>query len=134
MTYPATHGDDNMTASPDTSLKIVVFQEDDTCVAQCLNYDISAEGDTPDDAIAAFRRLVISHSVVAHEKQRALFEGIEPAPFEFWNRWDTAPTTGGQTRLLDMPGVTIRKRQLTYTGDDPSFRQEPVHGECRIAL
>jgi hypothetical protein len=59
-------------------------------VAQCLEYDIAAQGKTLKRAMEAFERTVVGQVALDLSKQREPFQGIPQAPSEYWEEFDTA--------------------------------------------
>lgn len=75
-------------------------------VAQCLEFDISAQGRTIDEARAAFRHLVKRRfdlfEKFGHESP---FQGLPEAPPEVWQKFDRATELGKRVSEFDSPIV-----------------------------
>ena len=77
------------------NLRVVVFQEGDLWVAQCLEYDICAQAK---DVKTLERRI---GRVVRLENERSLsqgktpFDGIKPAPTHFHAKWAERTSLSG---------------------------------------
>ncbi len=59
-------------------------------VAQCLQYDIAAQGATFNEAMKFFERTVIAQMVLDLSKSRMPFEGIRQAPARYWQEFEEA--------------------------------------------
>ena len=66
-------------------LRVLLLQESDWFVAQCLEYDIAAQGKTVKDALYEFTRTLVGHLILTIE-DGAKLEDIPPAPAHYW-RW-----------------------------------------------
>jgi len=77
-----------MSDNKEQSIRVIICKENNVYIAQCLEYDIAAHGQTPEQAQRAFGELLIRHMIVARELQRAPFECLEPAPKQYWDLWD----------------------------------------------
>ncbi len=62
------------------SVRVVFFQEDETWVAQCLEYDIAAFAKRMRDLPKAFNRAIAANVCANHDMGREGLEGIPPAP------------------------------------------------------
>jgi len=72
----------------DLKLCVLFLREEDSWVAQCLQYDIAAQGKTIADAMAAFARTVSGQICVdLHHGVEPLSE-FTPAPHEYWHRFE----------------------------------------------
>jgi len=65
-----------------TTLSVLIFQDGDDFVAQCVEHDIASQGVSPSEALYDFERVLIGHILLAVE-DRTGFENIPPAPSEF---------------------------------------------------
>ena len=68
-------------------LDAVLINEGGAWSAQCLQYDISAAGDTIEEAICQLQRSVVVLLAVCDEKKLPPFHGLAAAPEAFWKRW-----------------------------------------------
>ena len=74
-------------------LRVVVFQEDGYWVAQCIEYDIGAQGKTFRDMAMHFALtlgLDLDESLNRHGEP---FAGIDPAPAYFEKMWEQRAST-----------------------------------------
>lgn len=75
-------------AAEQEKVRVIAFKDGDTWVAQCLEYDIGAQGTDLDDV---YGRLMVAiqidreTSIAIHGKP---FAGIEKAPQFFFDRWE----------------------------------------------
>lgn len=68
-------------------LTILLFQENNSWVAQCLEYDIAAQGKTSDDALCELHRLYYGQVAIRRElKLPPLQEELQPAPLIYWQQ------------------------------------------------
>ena len=78
-----------MTGGKETpeALRVVVFQEDETWIAQCLEHDICAFA--PDRAALRerFISLLLFEYNLSIERNGSPFAGIDPAPQKFHDMW-----------------------------------------------
>ena len=88
-------------------IRVVVVEEGDMWVAQCLEYDIGAQADELDDL---YDRLQIAFmaelkaSVAAHGVP---FQGIEPAPEHFRRMWESCASKLEPVRPFEVADTTV---------------------------
>lgn len=73
------------------TIRVIVFKEDGQWVAQCLEFDISAQADDLDtlsERLVVTLKAEIRESLERHGKP---FAGIDPAPKRFHMMWDRRP-------------------------------------------
>ncbi|MEM9345554.1 MAG: hypothetical protein AAGB26_02940 [Planctomycetota bacterium] len=75
----------NTTASP--SLRVYIEIEDGRYVAQCVDYDISAEAGSVDAAIDAFIQLYFDYISIAAKFGVEPLQHIPPAPRCYFDLW-----------------------------------------------
>lgn len=68
-------------------IRVITCKDGDNWVAQCLEYDIGAQGDSIEDVTAKFQMALIANLQESVEKSGVPFEGIEPAPQYFEKLW-----------------------------------------------
>ncbi|HVB83088.1 MAG TPA: hypothetical protein VNE82_24455 [Candidatus Binataceae bacterium] len=61
-------------------LSVLLFNEGETWVVQCLEYDIVAQGESPRAALEALGWTIGAHILLDREKHRKLFSTLQPAP------------------------------------------------------
>ena len=69
-------------------LRIIAFQEGDSWIAQCLEYDISAQASDLDELSARIDATIDAERAYTVSQGRKPFEGIDPAPQHFHVMWD----------------------------------------------
>ncbi len=68
----------------------VVFRESDSWVAQCLEYDLTAQANSLKDLQYELQRTLIGHILAATEADQVPFERLAPAPKRYWEMFATA--------------------------------------------
>ena len=90
------------------SVRVIAYKEGDgPWLAQCLEYDIAAQGDTPDEA---YERVLIELELDRQESIRvhgAPFAGIERAPHHFFDLWERRVKTLGSHKQIDHTDVEM---------------------------
>lgn len=71
-------------------ISAILFEDGDWWSAQCLEYDIATQAKTLSDLLYELERVLISHLCIAAELGRKPFEGLEPAPYKFWDLYQKA--------------------------------------------
>lgn len=94
-------------------LSVLLFHECDRWVAQCLELDISAQGETIDDVQYEFERTLFGELAI----RRLDFSELPAAPDRYWKRWDAAKRLEDSRPLpfritgVDLPSLP-REREL----------------------
>lgn|SRR4051812_25985735 len=98
--------------SDGVNLRILMFQDNGTWVAQCLEFDIGAQADdidTLNDRLVVTLKAELKESI---ERTGKPFEGIEPAPERFQIMWER------RVRSVDVTPaswvIADTKRKLNY--------------------
>jgi len=71
-------------------VRVLLIQEGSSWAAQCLEYDIAAQGNSIDDAKNAFEKTFLGQIALDVKENREPFEGIEQAPQDFWEMFKKA--------------------------------------------
>ena len=71
-------------------LSVLLFNEGETWVVQCLEYDIVAQGESPRAALEALGWTVGAHILLDREKRRKPFSTLQPAPDSFREKFTNA--------------------------------------------
>ena len=71
-------------------LDVLVMKEGEWLVAQCLQYDLTAQAKTFSDLEYAFEHALIGHVVTSVENNLSPFESLPPAPKAYWEAWRRA--------------------------------------------
>lgn len=72
-----------------SSLSVLLIKEGNQWAAQCLEFDIAAQGKTLHAAMNAFTRAYVSEVAVCNELGVNIEESIPPAPQYYWNLYDS---------------------------------------------
>lgn len=75
---------------PDYLVDIVLFQTDGKWIAQGLQFDIGAEGDSVDNVLYEFQRAFIGYLAICHEHKVEPFADLGAAPQRYWDLWKNA--------------------------------------------
>lgn len=71
------------------ALSILMIKRDDAWTAQCLQYDIAAQGATLPEAQRAFEFAIVSEVAYAAENGGNL-DSLPPAPRYYWQKFEEA--------------------------------------------
>jgi hypothetical protein len=92
------------------TLHVLLFQEPagehEVWIAQCLEYDITAQGDTIRAAQKDFERTVLGEIVLALEGGRPPLSGIAPAPSRYQTLWECAHQLTGSMLVTPAPDLS----------------------------
>jgi hypothetical protein len=72
------------------AIKVVVFQEGELWVAQCLDYDFAVSAHVRDQVLARLKFQLRGQMVADRRRGRAPFSGFKRAPARFWTMFDEA--------------------------------------------
>jgi len=71
-------------------LRVLVLQEGDYWVAQCLEHDVAAQGKTPKQLAHALNSALVGHAAIAQLHREKFFENMSPAPKFYHELYDQA--------------------------------------------
>ena len=91
-------------------------------VAQCLEYDIAAQGDTISEAMASFRRTFLGQVRVDVAHGRKPLEGIQKAPAEYWAEFSRAEQLMPNTTPFSVPEYTPEPYMIQAVAQDCRVR------------
>lgn len=100
------------------SVRVVVFQDGDRVCAQCLEYDIAAQGKTLDDCLYELDRLIAGHIAISIEHGLVPLQGVKPAPRRFWDWYERSKILLPANRFpftaedFDRHGVVVEPAQV----------------------
>jgi predicted RNase H-like HicB family nuclease len=100
------------------SVRVVVFQEVDWVCAQCLEYDIAAQGKTLDDCLYEVDRLIAGHIAISIEHGLEPLRALKPAPRRFWEWFERSKILLPVARFsftaedFDRHGVVVEPAQI----------------------
>ena len=70
------------------AIRALVFQDGDWLSVRCLEYDLATQARTLPRLYESLRTLILGHIMVhLHHNQRP-FEGLKPAPREYWDMFE----------------------------------------------
>jgi len=72
------------------NLSILLLQEDKTWIAQCLEWDIAAQGKTLDDALKSFEKTFVGQLVLDIGQDKNPLENTPRTPKEYWTKFEQA--------------------------------------------
>ncbi|MFN3167689.1 MAG: hypothetical protein ACE37H_11565 [Phycisphaeraceae bacterium] len=99
------------------TLRVCILYQDGEYLAQCVDYDISAAGQTVDLALDEFVRTYMKFCLVAHELGVEPLADVPPAPMEYLERWRRDTQNGRRgVRRRDIPAFEI-VRQDRHTSE-----------------
>jgi len=84
-----------------SSLRVVVYQEDEQWIAQCVDYDIGAQGTSFDDMSVKFALTLRADFEESMSRHGEAFSGIDPAPAHFEKMWESRPADVQSVRPTD---------------------------------
>ena len=102
-------------------VSVLLLHEQDNWVAQCLEYDVAAQGRTIAEAKAAFERTFVGQILVDVKNNSRPLEGIGQAPGVYWNKFSQGE------RLTD------RKPFYLPDGIPPTYMIAAVASDLRIS-
>ena len=88
-------------------LDVLVTKEADWWVAQCLQYDLTAQAKTLADLRYAFERALVAQVVVSIERKVEPFDSLPSAPRKYWDAWERALPV--ETERIAPPAFRIPK-------------------------
>lgn len=110
-----------MPLTTQVSVRVVVFQDGDRVCAQCLEYDIAAQGETLDDCLYALDRLIAGHIAISIEHGLVPLHDVKPAPQRFWDWFEHSKIPLPASRFpfiaedFDRHGVVVEPAQIRVT-------------------
>lgn len=72
------------------SLSILLLKEGLAWVAQCLEYDITGQGESINEALSSFECAFAGHVISDFEDGLSPLQGIEQAPEFYWSKYRQA--------------------------------------------
>jgi len=71
-------------------LSVLLLNEGDNWIVQCLEHDIVAQGASPKAALEALGWTIGAHILLDRQKRRKPFSTLQRAPGSFWERFADA--------------------------------------------
>lgn len=94
--------------APTKSVRVIAYRDGDGLwVAQCLEYDVAAQGSNPDEA---YERILVALELDCAESIKvhgAPFAGIEEAPSHFFDLWEKRVKALGSLKKIDHTEVEM---------------------------
>ena len=91
------------------TINVLIFEDADALedqtlwIAQGLEYDIAAQGNSLKEVEERFAHTLITQSLVDLKQGKDVFEGILPAPRTYWERFDEGYHLGWkQPRIINL--------------------------------
>jgi hypothetical protein len=84
-------------------LKILLFTESGRYIAQCLQFDIAAQGESSSAAIESLQTLFWAQYHFDQERQREPFSRLEKAPDDYWVAFEKAYKIEISLKLPPLP-------------------------------
>src|SRR5262249_29907877 len=91
-------------------LKVLLRKENRSWVAQCVDYDIAAQGETVRAAMSAFHRTLKAQVMLDIERGREPLKAIPAAPEVYAKQFDVAEPLREEKRIQ----VTLRRDRLPF--------------------
>lgn len=84
------------------NVSVLLLNENGLWIAQCLEYDITAQGKRIKEAMQAFEEVFVGQAVLDIEQGKKPFEGISKAPPEYWKMFNEGERLA-DTRTFKQP-------------------------------
>jgi hypothetical protein len=75
------------------ALNVLFFKEKDMWIAQCLQFDVTAQGETIPKARKSFERVLLAQIISDLEEKRAPLSTVPSAPAKFWHQYRSKAAT-----------------------------------------
>ncbi len=98
-------------------LHVLILREGDGWAAQCLEFDLAAQGSTVREAQDAFERVFQLQIALDKQDNKMPFEGLKRAPDSYWDRAREAMRLGERIPLRaprDVPPAYMIRAQAEY--------------------
>jgi predicted RNase H-like HicB family nuclease len=69
------------------SIRFFVSKTEAGYVAQCLEFDIATQAESPEELEASIDLLLSGYAEIAGKTGEEIFAGLKPAPRMFWDLW-----------------------------------------------
>jgi hypothetical protein len=89
-------------------ISILLSNEGGTYIAQCLEWDIAAQDQTPTKALQAFEVVFWARIMRDVEKGRGILENVESAPDELWDQFRSGMPLRNPYPLKPPASVRVR--------------------------
>jgi hypothetical protein len=99
-------------------IQVLFIAGDHGVYAQCLDYDLAAQGATPDEAEEAFFRTVGLQIELDRRARREPFTGLGKAPERFWNIAETV-SEWLPMRSPALSGIQLARFVVAHVDESP---------------
>ncbi len=89
------------------TMKVIFTKDCEIWTAQCLEFDISAQGVSMDDAAIRFEAALLAESVTSKRLMGEVFKGIPEAPKSFFDLWDKCSEASQKGRSSPINGKEV---------------------------
>ena len=79
-------------AKSDGGIRIIVFRDGDSWIAQCLEYDICAQASDLDELRSRIAATIEAERDFSRQSGKKPFEGIAPSPKHYFDMWEKRST------------------------------------------
>jgi hypothetical protein len=69
-------------------LRVLLYVQNDTWIAQCIDFDIASQAESPKQVIESFERVFAAQLLYDQHKGKQPLEGIAPAPQHFFEAFE----------------------------------------------
>ena len=108
-------------------LSVLLVKKADVWVAQCLEYDITAQGKEIDDARKSFERVLLAHVMSDLDANRQPLDGVPPAPADIHEMFRSSK------RLAERPAPILVPPSTTVPRDPPVWTMKQLQvNELRV--
>ena len=87
----------------DYKFTVLIIPQSGYWIAQCLEYDIMAQGQSIEEVEERWKETLYSHVRVASKLEKRPFEGIGQAPPEYWELHDRKDREVDPISALNIP-------------------------------
>lgn len=70
-------------------IRIVVYRDGEAWVAQCLEFDIGTQAESPNELRDRLDDVIAMEAAISAKYHGKPFAGIDPAPQRFFDMWDS---------------------------------------------
>lgn len=85
------------------SVSLLLMTENNIWTAQCLEFDIAAQGKTMSEAMAAFQRTFAGQVCIDIENGKEPFEDFSQAPVDYWDKFEQASERLADRKPFKLP-------------------------------
>ena len=96
------------TATNSSGIRVIVFREDETWVAQCIEYDIGAQADNLTTLQRRFDATMAADIEESIARNGAPFVGLDPAPACYVQMWEANSASAAMKKVGVAPDNSPR--------------------------